>query len=88
MRVVELSLSGTLHDDTGHRLLLANICGAAQADDTNQTIAHNHKIVSHNYAAAVTNNASSLTIALRPSAMTNATTLEMSGMVVTNFSVV
>ena len=38
MRVVELSLSGTLHDDVGHRLLLANICGAAQADDTDQTI--------------------------------------------------
>lgn len=85
MRVVELSLSGTLHDDTGHRLLLANICGAAQADDTNQTIAHNHKIVSHNYGAAVTNNASSLTIALRPSDISNQTTLEMSGMVVTNF---
>ena len=43
MRVVELSLSGTLHDDVGHRLLMANICGAAEADDTNQTIASGHK---------------------------------------------
>ena len=87
MRVVELSLSGTLHDDAGHRLLLANICGAAQADDTNQTIASGHKIVAQKYGAAVTNNASSLTIVLQPSDITNQTGLEFAGMVVTNFSI-
>ena len=75
MRVVELSLSGTLHDDVGHRLLLANICGAAQADDTNQTIASGHKIVAQKYAAAVTNNASSLTVVLQTSDVTNQTGL-------------
>ena len=87
MRVVELSLSGTLHDDVGHRLLLANICGAAQADDTNQTIASAHKIISQLYGAAVTNNASSLTVILQPSDVSNQTGLEMPGMVVTNFSI-
>ena len=87
MRVVELSLSGTLHDDVGHRLLLANICGAAQADDTNQTIASGHKIVSQLYGAAVTNNASSLTVVIQPSDVSNQTGLEFSGMVVTNFSI-
>ena len=87
MRVVELSLSGTLHDDVGHRLLIANICGAAQADDTNQTIASGHKIVSQLYGAAVTNNASSLTVVLQPSDVSNQTGLELFGCVVTNFSI-
>ena len=87
MRVVELSLSGTLHDDVGHRLLLANICGAAQADDTNQTIASGHKIVSQRYTTAVTNNASSLTAVLQPSDVSNQTGLELSGCVVTSFAI-
>ena len=87
MRVVELGLSGTLHDDVGHRLLIANICGAAQADDTNQTIASGHKIIAQKYGAAVTNNASSLTVVIQPSDVTNQTGLEFPGMVVTNFSI-
>ena len=87
MRVVELALSGTLHDDAGHRMLLANICGAAQADDTDQTIAAGHKIVSQLYGSAVTNNASSLTVVLQPSDVTNQTGLELFGCVVTNFTI-
>ena len=87
MRVVELGLSGTLHDDAGHRLLLANICGAAQADDTNQTIASGHKIVAQKYGAAVTNNASSLTVVIQPSDVSNQTGLEFPGCVVTNFTI-
>ena len=87
MRVVELSLSGTLQDDVGHRLLLANICGAAQADDTDQTIAAGHKIISQLYGAAVTNNASSLTVVLQPSDVSNQTGLELFGCVVTNFTI-
>lgn len=87
MRVVELSLSGTLHDDVGHRLLIANICGAAQADDTDQAIAVGHKIVAQKYGAAVTNNASSLTVVLQPSDVSNQTGLEFPGMVVTNFAI-
>ena len=87
MRVVELGLSGTLHDDVGHRLLLANICGSAQADDTDQTIAAGHKIVSQLYGAAVTNNASSLTVVLQPSDISNQTGLELFGCVVTNFAI-
>ena len=87
MRVVELGLSGTLHDDVGHRLLIANICGAAQADDTNQTIASGHKIVAQKYGAAVTNNASSLTVIIQPSDVSNQTGLEFPGMVVTNLAI-
>ena len=87
MRVVELSLSGTLHDDVGHRLLLANICGAAEADDTNQTIASGHKIVGQRYGSAITNNASSLTVVIQPSDVTNQRGMEFFGCVVTNFSI-
>ena len=87
MRVVELGLSGTLHDDVGHRLLIANICGAAQADDTNQTIGVGHKIVAQKYGAAVTNNASSLTVIIQPSDLTNQRGLEFPGMVVTNLQI-
>ena len=87
LRVVELSISGTLHDDVGHRLLLANICGAAEADDTDQAIASGHKIVGQKYGSAVTNNASSLTVVVRPSDHTNQRSLEMAGCVVTNFSI-
>ena len=87
MRVVELSLSGTLHDDVGHRLLIANICGAAQADDTNQTIASGHKILSQRYGAAVTNNASSLTVVIQPSDVSNQRGMEFFGCVVTSFSI-
>tara|TARA_Y100000593_G_scaffold3605_1_gene7119 strand:- start:22205 stop:23215 length:1011 start_codon:yes stop_codon:yes gene_type:complete len=87
MRVTELSLSGTLHDDVGHRLLLANICGAAQADDTNQTIASGHKILSQRYGEAVTNNASSLTIQINPSDVSNQRAMEFFGCVVTNFTI-
>ena len=87
LRVVELSLSGTLHDDVAHRLLLANICGAAQADDTNQTIASGHKIVSQKYGAAVTDNASSLTVIIQPSDVSNQQGLELAGCVVTNFAI-
>ena len=87
IRVVELSLSGTLHDDVGHRLLLANICGAAQADDTNQTIASGHKIAGQRYTSAVTNNASSLTVVLQPSDVSNQKGLELFGCVVTNFAI-
>ena len=87
LRVTELSLSGTLHDDVGHRLLIANICGAAQADDTDQTIGSGHKIVSQKYGAAVTNNASSLTIVINSSDVTNQRGMEFFGCVVTNFSI-
>ena len=89
LRVVELSLSGTLHDDIGHRLLLANICGAAQADDTNQTIASGHKIVSHRTAASagLTNNAASLTVVIQPSDVSNQRGMEFFGCVVTNFTI-
>ena len=88
LRVVELSISGTLHDDVGHRLLLANICGAAEADDTDQTIAAGGaKIAGLKYGDALPNNAASLTVVIKPSDHTNQRSIEMAGCVVTNFSI-
>ena len=87
LRVVELSLSGTLHDDVGHRLLLANICNAAEADNTNQSIASGHLGAEFLYGAAVSNNASSLTVVIRAADHTNGRSLEFPGMVVTNFAI-
>ena len=54
---------------------------------TNQTIASGHKIVAQKYGAAVTDNASSLTVIIRPSDHTNQRSLEMAGCVVTNFAI-
>ena len=89
LRVVELSISGTLHDDVGHRLLLANICGAAEADNTNQSIASGHTGTEFAYSDAISglNNAASLTVVIRPNTHTGATSLEFPGMVVSNFAI-
>ena len=68
MRVTELSLSGTLHNDTGHKLLLQNICNDVTDDIS---VATGHTGTSQKYGAAVTNAASSLTLVIKSSAHTN-----------------
>lgn len=84
MRVVELSLSGTLHNDTGHNLLLQNITNDVSGD---AAIASGHTGTSQKYGAAVTNAASSLTVVIKSSDHSNQRSLEFAGMVVTNFSI-
>ena len=84
MRVVELGLSGTLHNDAGHKLLLQNICNDVTTD---ASVSSNFTAASQKYGAAVTNAASSLTVVLQPSDVTNQQGLEMFGCVVTNFSI-
>ena len=84
MRVTELSISGTLHNDTGHNLLLQNITNDVSGD---AAVASGHSGTSQKYGAAVTNAASSLTVVIKSSDHTNQRSLEMAGMVVTNFSV-
>ena len=89
MRVVELSLSGTLHNDVGHLLLLKNICHDVSADAGHPEIATGHVGSSQKYieSTAVNNAASSLTVALRPSSHSHAKSLVFPGMVVTNFAI-
>jgi len=84
LRVVELGLSGTLHNDTGHNLLLQNICNDVSGD---AAVASGHTGTSQKYGAAVTNAASSLTVVIKSSDHSNQTSLEFAGCVVTNFSV-
>ena len=84
LRAVEIGLSGTLHNDAGHKLLLQNICNDVAGD---VAVASGFTAASQVYAAAVTNAASSLTLVLQPSDVTNQQGLEMFGCVVTNFSI-
>jgi hypothetical protein len=83
LRVTELSLSGNMHLDAGHQLLLQNVCNDVTSD---ASIASGFVPASQLYGSGVANTASSLTVVIRPSDHTNQTSLEMSGMVVTNFA--
>ena len=84
LRVSEISLSGTLHNDAGHKLLLQNICNDVSG---NASIASGFTAASQKYGAAVTNAASSLTLVMQPSDVTNQQGLEFFGCVVTNFAI-
>ena len=84
LRITELSLSGTLHNDTGHKLLLQNICNDVSGDIA---VATGFTAASQVYGAAVTNNASSLTVVIQPSDVTHQRGLELFGCVVTNFTI-
>ena len=86
LRVSEFTLSGTLHNDTGHKLLLQNICNDVSGD---VAVASNFTASSQNMAGstAVTNAASSLTFVFQPSDVTNQQGMEFFGCLVTNFSI-
>ena len=83
LRVVELSISGTMHNDAGHKLLLQNICNDVSGDIA---VESNFTADSQIYGTAVNNSASSLTAVIKSSDHTNQRSLEMAGMVVTSFS--
>ena len=82
LRATELSISGNMHLDAGHQLLLQNICNDVSGD---ASIATGFSPASQLYGSAVTNSASSLTVVIKSSDHSNQRSLEMSGMVVTNF---
>lgn len=83
LRVTELSISGNMHSDVGHRLLLQNICNDVSGD---ASIATGFVPASQLYGSNVINSASSLTVVIKSSDHTNQRSLEMPGMVVTNFA--
>ena len=85
MRVAELSLSGTLHADVGHKMLLQNITNNTQSE--NGIVAAGHFGTNQLYATGATNNASCLTVVIRSSDHTNQRSLEFAGCVVTNFAI-
>jgi hypothetical protein len=84
MRVAELSLSGTLHNDAAHKLLAQNICNDVTGEIS---VATGFTAASQDYGSAVTNAASSLTVVMQPSDVTNQQGMEFFGCVVTSFSI-
>jgi len=85
LRVSEISLSGTLHSDAGHKQLLQNITNNTSAQ--NGVIDSNHTGTDQRYGDSVTNNCSSLTLVMQPSDVSNQQGLEFFGCVVTSFSI-
>ena len=85
LRVSEISLSGTLHSDAGHKQLLQNITNNTSTE--NGIVASNHSGTDQKYGDNVTNNCSSLTLVLQPSDVTNQQGLEFFGCVVTSFAI-
>jgi hypothetical protein len=83
LRVSEISLSGTMHLDNGHLLLLRNICNDASGDIQIPT---GFAPASQLYGSAVTNAVSSLTLVMQPSDVTNQQGLEFAGCIVTSFT--
>lgn len=83
LRVTELSISGNMHLDAGHQLLLQNVCNDVSGD---ASVATGFTPASQLYGSAVTNSASSLTVVIKSSDHTNQRSLEIPGMVVTNFA--
>ena len=84
MRIVELSLSGTMHNDTGHKLLLKNICNYDGASDI--PVPSGGSASSQLYGASAANDTSSLTVVIAASDHSNQKSLEFAGMVVSSFS--
>ena len=83
LRVTELSISGNMHLDAGHKLLMQNVCNDVSGD---ASVATGFTPASQLYGSAVTNTASSLTVVIKSSDHSNQRSLEMAGMVVTNFA--
>ncbi len=84
LRATELSISGNMHLDAGHKLLLQNICNDVSGD---ASVATGFTPASQLYGSAVTNTASSLTVVIKSSDHSNQRSLEIPGMVVTNFAI-
>ena len=84
MRVVEIALAGTLHVDTGHKLLAQNICNDVSGD---ASVASGFSPAEQLYGSAVANSASSLTLVMQPSDVSNQQGMEFFGCVVTSFAI-
>ena len=83
LRVTELSLSGNMHLDDGHKLLMQNICNDVSGD---VSVGTGFTPVSQLYGASAPNVASALTVVIKSSDHTNQRSLEIPGLVVTNFA--
>jgi len=86
LRTVEISLSGTLHNDAGHKLLAQSICNDVTTDIA---VASGFTGASQKYGATLDSSAQllPLTLVMQPSDTTNQQGLEFFGCVVTAFSI-
>jgi len=86
MRAVEISLSGTLHNDAGHKLLAQSICNDVTTDIA---VASGFTGASQKYGTTLDSTAQllPLTLVMQPSDTTNQQGLEFFGCVVTAFSI-
>tara|TARA_Y100000310_G_C20513346_1_gene729956 strand:- start:43 stop:1047 length:1005 start_codon:yes stop_codon:yes gene_type:complete len=85
MRVTEVSLSGTYHNDTGHILLMQSACGVALASTVaDVTIPTASTTVSGKYG--VTEGDKTFTLVLAPPDTTDGYNIVMPGCLCTNFS--
>ena len=85
LRVSEISLSGTLHNDAAHEQLVRNITNNTSSEDA--VVLSNHTGTDQKYGDALTNDCSSLTVVFQPSGVTNQQGMEFFGCVVTNFAI-
>ena len=86
MRVTEVSLSGTYHNDTGHIILMQSACGVALAATVaDVTIPTASTTVSGKYG--VTENDKTFTLVLAPPDTTDGYNIVMPGCLCTNFSI-
>ena len=85
MRVSEISLSGTLHNDAAHEQLARNITNNTSSQ--NAIVDSNHTGTDQKYGEGVSNDCSSLTVVFQPSDVTNQQGMEFFGCVVTNFAI-
>ena len=85
MRVSEISLSGTLHNDAAHEQLARNITNNSSSQ--NAIVDSNHTGTDQKYGEGVSNDCSSLTVVFQPSDVTNQQGMEFFGCVVTNFTI-
>jgi len=86
LRTVEISLSGTLHNDAGHKLLAQSICNDVTTDIA---VASGFTGASQKYGATLDSTAQllPLTLVMQPSDVSNQQGLEFFGCVVTAFSI-
>ena len=85
MRVTEISLSGVLHNDAGHKALLSNI--TSDASTPYQIVGSTFAPYEGQYATTSSSDNKTFTLSVRSPDHSNAYSLVMNGCVCTNFSI-
>ena len=85
MRVTELSLSGTLHNDSAHKLLLGNITNASATPYN--VVSNSFSPYSAVYGTTTSSNGQTFTLAIKSPDHTDGNSIVMLGCVCTNLSI-